>query len=105
MARGRSAEAEPPARLRLDKWIWFARFLRARERCADLVRAGHVRLNGRRETAPGAFVKVGDVLTLALPHGTLVVRILALGEARGDAMAAERLFLLLEPPPQKTSAF
>jgi ribosome-associated heat shock protein Hsp15 len=91
MGRGKAHE-EVPQRLRLDKWIWFARFQRARERCADLIRAGHVRVNGRRETAPGAFVKVGDVLTLALPGRTEVVRVLALGEARGGAQDAAGLY-------------
>jgi ribosome-associated heat shock protein Hsp15 len=92
MGRGATRE-EVPERLRLDKWIWFARFLRAREACAELIRAGHVRVNGRRETSPGAFVKVGDVLTIALSGRTEVVRIAALAEARGDAQAAERLYL------------
>lgn len=103
MGRGRAEGNEPPARLRLDKWIWFARFQRARERCADLVRAGHVRINGRRETAPGAFVKVGDVLTLALPGRTEVVEVLDLGERRGDAQAAEELYVRLEPNAGKPS--
>lgn len=92
MGRGRPDAEEAPARQRLDKWIWFARFQRSRETCAALVRAGHVRVNGRRETSPGAFVKVGDVLTLALSGGTVLVRIEDLGERRGDASGAERLF-------------
>ena len=85
-----------PERLRLDQWIWYARFQRARERCAALVRSGHVRVNGRRETSPGAFVKVGDVLTLALPGHTEVVRITALGEGRGGPEQASGLYLRLE---------
>lgn len=91
MGRG-GVRDEIPARLRLDKWIWFARFQRSREHCAELVRSGHVRVNGRRETSPGAFVKLGDVLTLALPGSTEVVRILALGEDRGGSEAARGLY-------------
>jgi ribosome-associated heat shock protein Hsp15 len=94
MGRG-AAREDFPERLRLDKWIWFARFQRARERCAALVRSGHVRVNGHRQTAPGAFVKVGDVLTLALPGHTEVVRIIALGDARSSPEVASGLYLRL----------
>lgn len=82
---------------RLDKWIWFARFQRAREACADLIRKGHVRINGRKVSQPGAFVRPGDVLTLALPGKTLVIRILGMAERRGDATAAAALYQLVEP--------
>lgn len=98
MGRGRPEAEVAPARQRLDKWIWFARFQRSRETCADLVRSGHVRVNGRRETSPGAFVKLGDVLTLALPGGTEVVRIEDLGERRGDATSACALFFRISAP-------
>lgn len=78
--------------LRLDKWIWFARFLRAREACADLVRAGRVRVNGQRVTSPGRFIAPGDVLTLALPGQTVVVEVLALAQRRGDSGSAQALY-------------
>lgn len=103
MGRGRDAAQDVPGRQRLDKWIWFARFQRSRERCADLVRAGHVRLNGRRETSPGAFLKLGDVLTLALPGRTEVVEVLDLAERRGNAGAAEELYRRLMPDAGKPS--
>ena len=83
--------------LRLDKWIWFARFLRSREACAGLVRDGYVRVNARKVTQPGSFVRVGDVLTLALPGKTLVVTIIGLAERRADAGAAARLYSPREP--------
>ena len=83
--------------LRLDKWIWFARFQRSREACAELVRGGHVRVNARKVMQPGSFVRVGDVLTLALPGKTLVVTIIGLAERRADAGAAARLYSPREP--------
>ncbi len=84
--------------LRLDKWIWFARFQRSREACADLVRAGRVRINGQRVVKPGAFIAVGDVLTLALPGRTMVVEVLALAQRRGDADAAQALYRMISSP-------
>jgi len=53
-------------RQRLDKWLWHARVVKARTSAAALVEAGHVRINGVREKAPGHAVKLGDVLTIGL---------------------------------------
>jgi ribosome-associated heat shock protein Hsp15 len=86
-----------PGCIRLDKWLWFARFQRAREACATLVRDGRVRINSRRVTQPGADVAPGDVLTLALPGRTIVVEILAIAERRGDSAAGQALFRIIEP--------
>lgn len=82
--------------LRLDKWIWFARFQRSREACADLVRRGHVRVNGRKVNQPGAAVRPGDILTLALPGKTVVVEITGLAERREGAASAAGLYRPLE---------
>jgi ribosome-associated heat shock protein Hsp15 len=94
----RDGEAGASGAIRLDKWIWFARFLRAREACQDLIRKGHVRRDGLRITQPGATVRVGDVLTLALPGRTILVEILALAEKRGGAEEASALYRIIEPP-------
>lgn len=83
--------------LRLDKWIWFARFQRSRETCAELVRKGHVRVNGRKVVQPGTFVRVGDVLTLALPEKTVVIEIAGLAERRQGSGLAINLYRLIEP--------
>ncbi len=85
----------PAARQRLDKWLWHARFGRTRTRSAAIVRAGHVRLNGVRITDPGKAVKPGDVLTIAMPGKTHVVRVLAFKESRGSSGAAQALYEVL----------
>jgi ribosome-associated heat shock protein Hsp15 len=89
--------ASPGGTMRLDKWIWFARFQRTREACADLVRKGHVRLDGRKVAQPGASVRVGRVLTLALPGRTVIVEVLDLAERRESAEAAGVLYRTIEP--------
>ncbi|GGC50508.1 RNA-binding S4 domain-containing protein [Chelatococcus reniformis] len=81
-----------PARQRLDKWLWYARMARTRSAAARLVSEGAVRVNGVRADAPARAVKVGDVLTLALPHATRVVAIRDLGERRGPALEAAGLY-------------
>lgn len=86
--------AGPPreGRQRLDKWLWYARFAKSRSLAARLVEGGFVRLNGVRVSTPARAVGPGDVLTVAAPHGTAVLRILAPGERRGPAAEARRLY-------------
>jgi ribosome-associated heat shock protein Hsp15 len=79
-------------RQRLDKWLWHARVVNARSSAAALVEAGHVRLNGIREKAPGHAVKPGDVLTIALDNSVRILKVVAFAERRGDATAARVLY-------------
>ncbi|WMT74691.1 RNA-binding S4 domain-containing protein [Bradyrhizobium sp. Ash2021] len=79
-------------RQRLDKWLWHARVVRARSSAAALVEAGHVRINGVRETAPGHAVKIGDVLTIGLDNSVRILKVAGFSERRGDATAARVLY-------------
>ncbi len=79
-------------RQRLDKWLWHARVVKARSSAAALVEAGHVRLNGVREKAPGHAVKAGDVVTIALDNSVRILKVVAFAECRGDATAARVLY-------------
>lgn len=86
-------------RQRLDKWLWHARVVKARTSAAALVEAGHVRINGNRETAPGHAVKLGDVLTVALDRTVRLLKITGFAERRGDAIAARELYADLQDQP------
>ena len=66
--------------------------VRARTSAAALVEAGHVRINGVREKAPGHSVKAGDVLTIGLDRSVRVLRVLGFSERRGDASSARVLY-------------
>jgi ribosome-associated heat shock protein Hsp15 len=79
-------------RQRLDKWLWHARVVKARASAAALVAAGHVRINGAREIAPGHAVKQGDVLTIGLDRTVRVLKVTGFAERRGDASAARGLY-------------
>jgi len=83
-------------RQRLDKWLWHARVVKARASAAALVEAGHVRVNGVRETAPGHAVKSGDVLTIGLDRSVRILRVIGFAERRGDAAAARVLYADLQ---------
>jgi ribosome-associated heat shock protein Hsp15 len=79
-------------RQRLDKWLWHARVVKARTSAAALVEAGHVRINGIRERAPGHGVKLGDVLTIGLVRSVRILKVVGFAERRGDAAAARVLY-------------
>jgi ribosome-associated heat shock protein Hsp15 len=79
-------------RQRLDKWLWHARVVKARSSAAALVEAGHVRINGVRERAPGHSLKIGDVLTVGLDRSVRILKVTGFSERRGDAAAARVLF-------------
>ena len=72
--------------------------VKARSSAAALVEAGHVRINGVREKAPGHAVKEGDVLTVGLDRTVRVLRVVGFAERRGDAPAARTLYEDLQNP-------
>jgi ribosome-associated heat shock protein Hsp15 len=77
---------------RLDKWLVVARFARTRSLAQALIEEGHVRLEGKRVSDGARKLRPGDVLTLALPHATKVVRIKAAAERRGSFAVARLLY-------------
>jgi ribosome-associated heat shock protein Hsp15 len=87
-------------RQRLDKWLWHARVVKARSSAAALVEAGHVRVNGAREKAPGHSVKVGDVVTIGLDRTVRILKVVGFAERRGDASAARVLYEDLQARPE-----
>lgn len=84
--------------LRLDKWLWFARFLKSRTMAADLCADGRVRVSGRVVGKPSQTIKVGDVLTFPLGPHIRVIEVKALGARRGPATEAQTLYADLSPP-------
>jgi ribosome-associated heat shock protein Hsp15 len=83
-------------RLRLDKWLWFARFVKSRTLAAKLVSDGFVRVNGQRAASSAKPLAVGDVITVAVARTTAVVRVDALGTRRGPAPEARQLYTELD---------
>jgi ribosome-associated heat shock protein Hsp15 len=77
---------------RLDKWLWCARFMRARTDCAALVSQGSIRINRQPTDKAHARLRPGDVLTVPLRGQVRVVRVLALAARRGPATDATALY-------------
>jgi len=94
-------------RMRLDKWLWTARFFKTRSLATREARAGRIRLNGEHVRKANAQVGPGDVLTFPKARRILVIRIVALAERRGPASDAQRLYDDLSsppPPPEKRAS-
>ncbi|TCS65757.1 heat shock protein Hsp15 [Primorskyibacter sedentarius] len=91
--------SDPAQKLRVDKWLWHARFFKTRSLAAKTVASGAVRLNGTHIAKPAVNVGFGDVLTFAKGERIWVVRILETGERRGPAPEAQALYEDLSPPP------
>jgi len=87
--------------IRLDKWLYFARFFKTRSLAAKVVTAGHVRVNSGRVSKAAAAIGVGDTLTFAQGDLIRVVRLLDTGKRRGPAPEAQALYEDLTPPSEK----
>jgi ribosome-associated heat shock protein Hsp15 len=82
--------------LRIDKWLWHARFCKTRAIAQDKASAGRIRINGHRIEKASASVRIGDVMTLPTGGKVIALRVLALGERRGPALEARMLYELIE---------
>ncbi|MCU0894595.1 MAG: RNA-binding S4 domain-containing protein [Rhodospirillales bacterium] len=78
--------------LRLDKWLWQARFYKSRSLAAKLSEAAAMRINGSPVGKAHHLVREGDVLTFVWNNRIRVVRVLALGSRRGPASEARMLY-------------
>ena len=78
-------------RVRLDKWLWAARFYKTRSLATDAVGGGKVEVNGER-AKPAKAVKPGDEIRLRLGPYEHVVVVRKLAERRGPAAAAQALY-------------
>ena len=92
-------EAKPG--LRIDKWLWQARFFKTRSLAAKLVQSGKLRLNGDLISKPSRVVSEGDVLTFPKALDTRLIEVRALGTRRGPAPEAQGLYRDLAPPEPK----
>ena len=86
--------------VRIDKWLWAARFAKTRSAATELVLAGHVQLGGER-VKPAKEVRPGDAVEIRLGGTRRTVVVKALAERRGPASAAAELY---EETPESVAA-
>ncbi len=77
--------------LRLDKWLWAARFFKSRKNATDAINGGKVHLNGTR-VKPSRAVKINDQLLITRDGFRYHVRVLGLNDKRRPAKEAQRLY-------------
>ncbi len=77
--------------VRLDKWLWAARFYKTRSIARDMIDGGKVHYNGQR-AKPSKIVEVGAILTLRQGNEQKTIRVLAISDQRRPAREAEYLY-------------
>ena len=77
--------------LRIDKWLWAARFYKTRSLACDEVTKHRVQINGQ-DVKPAREVKVGDILTVRQGHITKTITVKGISAARGPAPVAQQLY-------------
>ena len=78
-------------KVRLDKWLWAARFFKTRALASEAISGGHVHLNGNR-VKPARAVNVGDLLSIRKGEIEFQIEVLALSTRRGPAREAVALY-------------
>jgi ribosome-associated heat shock protein Hsp15 len=101
--RRASAGGEPEA-VRVDKWLWFARFFKSRSLASQFCATGRIRIGGNAVNKASHIVRLDDVLTFPLHDRIRVVRIVALGTRRGPAREAVLLYEDLSPQAEASSS-
>ena len=77
--------------MRIDKWLWAARFFKTRSLASRACELGRVEVQGQN-TKPSREVHVGDLLLVKNDSGDFQVEVLALSEMRGPAVVAQTLY-------------
>ena len=77
--------------MRLDKWLWAARFFKTRSLAAKACELGRIEVNGQ-QSKPSREVRAGDLLRIKNDSGEFQVEVLLLSEMRGPAAVAQTLY-------------
>jgi ribosome-associated heat shock protein Hsp15 len=78
-------------KIRLDKWLWAARFFKTRSMASQAVTGGKVHVNDQR-VKPARMVQIGDELRISRNESIFIVKVLALSESRRSATLARLLY-------------
>jgi ribosome-associated heat shock protein Hsp15 len=93
----------PRDKLRIDKWLWAARFFKTRSIAVDAVESGKVLLQGQR-VKPARMVGCGDVLDIRAGKFRYEVEVLGVSSRRGGAPDAQKLYRETEDSRAKREA-
>jgi ribosome-associated heat shock protein Hsp15 len=91
MQRSDEKENAGPGRVRVDKWLWAARFFKTRSLAADAIGGGKILVNGER-VKPAKLLQSGDEVRVRLGPYDHVVKVRGISERRGSATVAATLY-------------
>ena len=84
-------QLQPCDKVRLDKWLWAARFFKTRALATEAINGGHVHLNGSRPK-PSRNLAIGDELAIKKGQDSFEITVLLLADKRGPAAIAQQLY-------------
>lgn len=84
--------SEAEGALRLDKWLFHARFFKTRALAMARIEGGGIRINGQPCRKPGRAVRAGDRLTISAHARVRVVQVLDVSDRRGPPSEAQALY-------------
>ena len=90
--------------VRIDKWLWAARFYKTRSLAGTAVQGGKVHINGQR-VKPSKNVSVGDKIEISRNQEVIQLHVLALSERRGSASVAQLLYEETEESIQRRTFY
>lgn len=90
-SRGLAAGVETLTALRLDKWLWAARFFKTRPLAVEAINGGHIQVNAER-VKPSREVRIGDIIRIKKGSDMWQVTVLALKDERRPAKEAALLY-------------
>ena len=91
MARPNDSESDAPGRVRIDKWLWAARFFKTRSLAVEAIAAGKVEVNDER-VKPAKLLQTGDEISVRVGPYVHVVHVRGISERRGPASVAATLY-------------
>jgi ribosome-associated heat shock protein Hsp15 len=95
---------EASDKLRVDKWLWAARFFKTRSLAADAAESGKVMVNGVR-IKPAKAIAIGDMLEIRAGKFSFEVEVLGLSGKRGGAPEAQKLYRETDDSRARREAF
>ena len=79
-------------KIRLDTWLWYARFYKSRSLSSKAILSGKLRVNSNKIIKPASKVRINDILTISHVNMVRIIQVQSIGARRGPASEAQKLY-------------